>query len=268
MINYFKRITIQSLVSKEYLESLPRDKLLELRKDCTARIHLKDTQFIEHGLINMDESICELLTKYYHERYRQNVSCRYEGDYIIKKHHLEEVIINPIGGNGNSIKFADTVKMFVFKQEGDTTDHLLKILKYSVIVDDKEEVDYLQKGIIVKEVPTETTDMAYNTKLTVSTKDNNTLEFEFSKTLKIEKVYEMRVPKSDNTYLKRVTIPVKSFRLDYHFPENNVKLVGACFGTLSLSNDGNIKIINEVDHISIEAYCWLLPGNGVFIVST
>src|SRR5258708_6226847 len=66
MINYFKKITIKSLVSEQYLDALSRDKLLDLRKKCTARIHLKDAEFVEPGLINMDKRICELLTPYYH----------------------------------------------------------------------------------------------------------------------------------------------------------------------------------------------------------
>ncbi len=267
MINYFKKITIQSLVSKEYLDSMERGKLIELRKECTGRIHLKDAQFIEPGLINIDESICELLTKHYHERYRQNVSCRIDGNHIIKKHHIEEVIINPVGGNG-TIKIPENLKMFVYKNESEPVDDILKVLKYTVASDDKEEIDYIKQGMKIKETPSDVTDMTYNSQLTIVRKDNLPLEFEFSKNLKIEKIYEVRVPKTDNTFLKRLTIPVKSFRFDYHFPDSNVKLIGACFGTLSFSNEGNIKIIHESDHISIESYSWLLPGNGVFIVAS
>lgn len=84
MINYFKKITIKSLVSESYLNTLQRGKLIELRKKITARIHLKDTQFVEQGLINIDEGVCELLTQHYHERYRQNVTCKFDGDFVIK----------------------------------------------------------------------------------------------------------------------------------------------------------------------------------------
>ncbi|HNN71458.1 MAG TPA: hypothetical protein PKG89_09465, partial [Ferruginibacter sp.] len=62
-------------------------------------------------------------------------------------------------------------------------------------------------------------------------------------------------------------IPVKSFRLDYHFPVQGVKLFASCFGTMAFSEAGNMKIIHEEDHISVESYSWLLPGNGVFVVA-
>src|SRR5688500_15564273 len=54
MVNYFKKVTIKSLVSEQYLNTLSRERLLDLRKKCTARIHLKDTQFVEQGLIDID----------------------------------------------------------------------------------------------------------------------------------------------------------------------------------------------------------------------
>jgi len=267
MVNYFKKITIQSLISEDYLNSLSRIKLLDLRKKTTARIHLKDTQFVEHGLIDLDEKICDLLTKYYHERYRQNVSCKFEGDYVIKKHHVEELIINPLGNTGNSIKFPENVRNFFYKKENENVGDMFKILKYVVTADDKKEIDYMKEGIKIIESPSDTTDMPYNVQTSIVNKDNNPLEFEFIKWLKIEKIWEVRVPKADITFLKRVKIPVKSFRLDYHFPDSGVKLVAACFGTLALSDEGNIKIIHEDDHVSIESYTWLLPGNGAYVVT-
>jgi hypothetical protein len=156
---------------------------------------------------------------------------------------------------------------FVYKKLGENASDLLKIVKYSVVADEKEEIDYLKIGISLKEVATDTTDMPYNSLITLVDKDNNPINFEFSKTLKIERIYEIKVPKEDITFLKRVKIPVKSFRLDYHFPEANVKLVASCFGTLAFSSEGSIKIIHEQDHVSVESYSWLLPGNGVFVVA-
>lgn len=37
MITYFKKITVESLISTEYLQSLPRTKLVDLRKECTEK---------------------------------------------------------------------------------------------------------------------------------------------------------------------------------------------------------------------------------------
>ncbi len=267
MVNYFKKITIQSLISKEYLNNLPKEELLELRKQCTAHIHLNAAQVVEHGLINMDEKICELLTMPYHERYRQNISCRIEGNYIVKRHQIEEYIINPLGGNGNSKKISEAVKNYVYKEDGENVNDIYKLIKYSVSIDEKAEVDYVAEGIKIEEAAYDTNDMTYNTQLTIVTKDNKELEFEFSKSIRMEKIYEVRVPRSDITFLKRLNMHAKSFRLDYHFPNAGIKLVAACFGTLAFSPNGNIKIIHENDYISVESYTWLLPGNGVFVVA-
>jgi hypothetical protein len=267
MINYFKKITIKSLVSEEYLNTLPREKLLDLRKKCTARIHLKNTKFVEQGLIDLDESVCELLTKHYHERYRQNVTCKIEGDYVIKKHHIEEFIVNPLHSHGSTIKIPDGMTNFLYKRPEENVNDLFKISKYSVFADEKDEVDFVKAGMQLKVAISDATDMPYNTIISITDKDNNPINLEFSKWLKIEKIYEIKVPKEDRTFLKRVKIPVKSFRLDYHFPDSHVKLVASCFGTLAFSTEGSMKIIHEIDHISIESYSWLLPGNGVFVVA-
>lgn len=60
-------------------------------------------------------------------------------------------------------------------------------------------------------------------------------------------------------------MPVKSFKVDYNYDKDDFRLIGSCFGTLSYSNNGKIKVIQEGNYISIEAYEWILPGNGIFI---
>lgn len=52
----------------------------------------------------MDENICELLTQQYFERDRQNTSCNAEGDYFLKKNHIEELIANPLN---TKVKYKD-----------------------------------------------------------------------------------------------------------------------------------------------------------------
>ncbi len=215
----------------------------------------------------MDEAICELLTKHYHERYRQSVVCRIEEDFVVKKHHIEEYIKNPLAINSHMVKFPENTRNYIYKKANEDVNDVFKMIKYAVSIDDGPEVDYVKNGIKNKEAISDATDMPYNSLVTLVDKDNNPINFEFSRSIKIEKIFEVRVPKDDITFLKRVNIPVKSFRLDYSFPNSDVKLVASCFGTLAFSNEGNMKIIHESDHISIESYSWLLPGNGVFVVA-
>jgi hypothetical protein len=264
MVGYFKRITIESLISKEYLNSLPRQTLVDLRKECTAHIHLGDAPFVEQGLINIDENVCELLTQPYHERYRQNTTCWNEGNFTYKKHQVEELIINPLGNR--TFKQPEMVKSLLMKQAGEQIDELFKVLKFSVTIDDQEERDYLL-DLSIQESAADLELLNYNTQVVLQDKNGKPLFFEFNKSLKIERIYQVRVPKTDITFVKRLTMPAKSFRLDYHHSDPGCKLVGSCFGTLSFSNDGSLKVNHNENHISIEAYTWLLPGNGVIIVT-
>ncbi|MEP7164565.1 MAG: hypothetical protein ABI741_07720 [Ferruginibacter sp.] len=262
MIDYFKRITVESLISKDYLNTLPRDKLLELRKECTQKIHLKDSETVEKGLINLDESVCDLLTQPYCERFRQNTVCHSEGDYFKKKHYIEEYIINPLD---KKVTYKDFPKTYLEMEPGQVVDDVYKISNLTVKIDDDDEKDITAQ---VKVLPSDVTqtDIHYSFGIYWADLQGNPLTFDFTKSLTIKKVVIVITKKTDINYYKRVTMPVKSFKIDYTYSGSDLKLIGSCFGTLSYPTEGGMKIIQEDSYISIESFNWMLPGNGIFIV--
>ena len=262
MINYFKHITVESLISKEYLNNLDRDKLVALRKDCTVKIHLKDSDTVEKELINVDENICELLTKPFCERFRQNTSFHKANNVYKKKHYIEELYRNPLNSR---VSFSNFPKTYLDLSPGKTVDDIYKFEKFTVKIDDGVTKDITSDVKLVGHNINEP-DIHFNTVVTLEDKSGNPLSFDYTNTLEINRIIIIETPAVDNTFIKRVTIPVKSFKIDYGYSGNDLKLIGSCFGTLSYSNDGGMKIIQGGSYISIESFTWLLPGNGVMIV--
>jgi hypothetical protein len=262
MIKYFKTITVESLISREYLNSLPRNQLLELRKECTAKIHLKDTDIVEKGLINLDENVCELLTQPYFERFRQNTTCHKEGKLFVKKHYIEEYIVNPLN---TKTSYNDFPKTYLFLNGGADIKDVFEVINLSVKIDDNNEQN-LTNEIDIKHNPIDMPDIHFDTEIVWQNKQGISLSFDFSKHILIKRTIIVKTPIEDIMFIKRVKMPVKSFIIDYSYKGDDLKLIGTCFGTLSYSNDGGMKIIQEDGNISIESFNWLLPGNGIVII--
>jgi hypothetical protein len=265
MVDYFRKITVESLISKDYLSSLPRNTLLELRKDCTQKIHLKDSDRVEKGLIQMDENVCELLTQQYCERYRQNTMCRVVGDKLVKKHYIEESIVNPLS---TKVQYKEFPLTNLDMTDGQSVDDVYKILSLTVKIDDSPEEDIKSKVIIIDKV-IDQPDVHFNRELSWMDAQSPTKLFtvDFTKSLIISRVVEVTTPLTDTLFIKRVKMPVKSLKVDYTYDRNDVKLIGACFGTMAYPSDGKLKVIQEKNYISIEAFEWILPGNGIFIAN-
>jgi len=84
--------------------------------------------------------------------------------------------------------------------------------------------------------------------------------------LKVEVDYEIYLPIEDNHFTNRLKYPAKSFRIDCICnDDDNVRLYGELLGTFT--ENSKIKISHPNDNvISIEAFDWLLPRNGVFVI--
>jgi hypothetical protein len=263
-IELFKKVTIESLISDEYLGTLSKPQLLDLRKKTTQEIHLQGTSSVEKGLIDLDENVCGLLTELYYERYRQNSSCRIENNQYVKKHNIEELLINPLTSNEGI--YREFPRIYLNMDANANVDDFLKIHKLTIKIDDGKEEDYTSQIIIKKELTTEP-EFRYNSILSWAFKDNNPLQFSFKKSIQISRVFEVRTSMTDITFIKRVTLPVKSFKIDYNYNGNeNIRLIGTCFGTLVYPNVGKMNVIEGDNYISIESFSWMLPGNGIFIV--
>ncbi len=268
MIDYFKRITVESLVSKEYLANLDRDQLLDLRKECTAKIHLKETDNVEKGLINLDESVCELLTQPYLERYRQNTTCEEDAaGFFNKTHYMEEFVKNPLN---TKAEFKEFPKVYIqIDDEEPKAENYMNLKRFTVKIDDQPEMDITNDVKITLEKIVDA-EYDFDSVLSWVRKNGEELKIEYHRELLVNRIFTLKTPNTDITFMKRLTLPVKSLKIDYSYSgPTPYKLIGSCFGTLSYSpNDNSMKVIQNEKNISIESFNWLLPGNGIFIVKT
>lgn len=234
MIDYFKKITVESLISSEYLQSLPRNRLVELRKECTAKIHLKDTDNVEKGLINLDENICELLTKPYFERFRQNTSCVKKNDKFVKTHVIDELLINPLN---TKIAYDDFPKTYLNIPEGESLENFYKILSVTIKIDDQPEIDVTKDiNVIAKKI--DNSDIHFDTVVSWHDKNGKELSYDYINSIAITRKIQVVTPQTDIIFIKRVVRPVKSLKIDYGYKGNDLKLLGSCFGTLSFTRNG------------------------------
>jgi hypothetical protein len=264
--NYFKTNLLDALVDKKYLKQMSADQLRDIRDSSTEVMHLKDIPHMGRGLINLDGKICSLLSSPFYETYRQVITCKIVGDYIIKKIAIDYELINPYGKD-NKVKASIGIKGRTFI-DGDrkdyTTIHKLSYRKdKNSWINLKEDEDYKLKDTESVDV-----DSMYNAFIEVKDKDGNELLVEFEKNLIVSCEYETKVFKNEITYTNRLRYPAKSFRIDFHIDDKNSNLHGQLFGTLLDTIKYKINHYNENRSLIIESYDWLLPKNGVFVVIT
>lgn len=177
---------------------------------------------------------------------------------------------------------------------------LFKIEKYQISIDDGEFIDILPLLQVNYQRHTQVDNLSpdavtYNAGFHLVTKDGKTITQEilnkmtgkddvsyeeitsfnehqlsvsFSDNVRVKLKLCLIVPADDNHFTKRLKYSTHSYRLDYSVADPDQRLTGQLFGTLL---DQTQIVINETDddrHISIEAFDWLLPKNGAFVVSS
>lgn len=264
--NYFKTNLLDALVDKKYLKQMDTDQLRELRDSCTQVMHLKDVPHMGVGLITLDGKICELLSSPYYETYRQVITCKIVGDYIVKRINIDYELINPFG-NERKIKASIGLKGKTFLN-GERKDYRT-ILKFSYRKD-SDEWKNLKENSDFKLNNEEFTDVdsMYNAFIEVQDINGNELLVEFGKCLFVSCEYETKVLKVENTYTNRLRYPAKSFRVDFYVDDLNYNLHGQLFGTLLDTIKYKVSHYNTNHNLIIESFDWLLPKNGIFVVIT
>lgn len=178
---------------------------------------------------------------------------------------------------------------------------LFKIEKFQISIDDGEFVDILPLIKVIYKRHTKMDNLSpdavtYNTGFHLVTLDNKTINQEaltkisspgealyeeatssprdtqltvsFSDTVRVKLKFSLIVPVDDNHFTKRLKYSTKSYRLDYSIADPNQRLTGQLFGTLIDQTQIEINETDEDRHISIEAFEWLLPKSGAFVVSS
>lgn len=92
----------------------------------------------------MDEKVCDLLTQPYCERYRQNTICNSTDTTFIKKHYIEESIINPLNTKTVYKDFPITC-LDIDTNSNQTVADVYKIVGLTVQIDDDPEKTLLMK---------------------------------------------------------------------------------------------------------------------------
>lgn len=81
-----------SLSSYKYLNTLNAKQLTMLRKRVTRQLHTKDSPNMPEGLLDLDDRICQCLSKPYYDIYREEVNYQGKGPY-------EKMKLNTDNGN-------------------------------------------------------------------------------------------------------------------------------------------------------------------------
>jgi len=266
---------IDALSSNRYIKKLDENRLTQLRKDITSQLHKKDVPFMAKGLIDIDEAICDLLRKPYYSRYRHSIICSNiadNPDYIKKEHSVEYKLINPYGSNKTAKTFISFNTLIMMENSVDETEYTNSLnLKVFCSTDNLEEIDITDEiEFIISDLDNEIE--FYNKKIVVQAKHkklSNIIDgyrIDFNDNLRVRMYYTIIINKNDVCFTERLRYPTKNFRLDYSHKDPNVKLHGQIFGTGIKQSDISIKY-NDKNNLSLETYDWLLPENGVIVVS-
>ena len=265
---------LNALSSNNYLKSLDESKLIQLRKDTTEQLHAKNAPFMATGLIDIDQRICDLLKQPYYTRYRQSVICSdiaNDNDYIYKEHMIDYCLKNPYGKNKEAVEYIGFSNL-ILKKSGDVND-FISHLKIEYKIDDNDKLEFAHNSYKIEETSLNNKVEFYDTKLMLcgisndSQTESRGIKVCFKKTLEVHMEYKIKVPKDDICFSKRMRHPVKNFRLDYSYTNDQIKLFGQIFGTELKQSDISIKYLAD-NIISLETFDWLLPDNGAIVVMT
>lgn len=265
---------LNALSSNNYLKSLDESKLVQLRKDTTEQLHAKNAPFMATGLIDIDQRICDLLKQPYYTRYRQSVICSdidNDTDYVYKEHMIDYCLRNPYGKNKEAVEYIGFSNL-ILKKNGNVDDFIFN-LKIEYKIDDNDKLEFAHKSYKIESSSLNNKVEFYDTKLVLCGINNDSqtesrgIKVCFKKSLEVHMEYKIKVPKDDICFSKRMRHPVKNFRLDYSYPNTQIKLFGQIFGTELKQSDISIKYLAD-NIISLETFDWLLPDNGAIVVMT
>ena len=220
--------------------------------------------------------------------------------FVKKNNNQVYTIRNPFS-QSRPIKANIGLNNYVYLPQNCTLKDLFNIEKFQVSIDNKDFVDILPLVKVMHHYHTKVDNLSpeaitYNVGFHLVAKDNNTITIEtltkmgsegeveyteaigpvndaqlavlFSDNIRVKLSYSLIVPVDDNHFTKRLKYSTKSYRLDYSIDAQDQRLTGQLFGTLIDQSQIEITETNDDRHISIEAFEWLLPKSGAFVVSS
>lgn len=264
----YEKSFINTLTSNDYLKSLDELKLTNLRNEITRQLHKTKAPNMAHGLIKIDQRVCELLRLPYYTRYRHTVICTSaeQSDFVKKEHTMEYKLINPYGHHQKSTEFIKFTN-YILLGEGESANNIFTDLKIQCRLDNNEILKYeVGDNLEILSEKIEEQEF-YNTKVYFKESGSNIengIRVDFNDNIEVKINYKIKVPINDPCFTKRLQRPTKNFRLDYTCNIPDTKLYGQIFGTDIKQPDVSIQY--NGNSISLETFDWLLPENGAIVV--
>ncbi|MDE6507654.1 MAG: hypothetical protein K2L04_04230 [Alistipes sp.] len=285
-------VIVDAFTSNNFLEKLPDERLKELRSATITEMHKQKYPNMQKGLMNMDREIFSALMHPYYESFRETAiyykhkkfAWNAEGTeepVLYRTVNIQYVIKSPTRDTEStwanlSIKkcIQNPIKSELHQ---DDINRIFKLKHFYVSIDDGKRTDISEDvKYIIR--PLDSSDEYYNTSVVLSCGQNCDRKFygshnndegifvEYKTSVQVEIEYEIYLPKEDNHFTNRLKYPTKSFRVDCICnDDDNVRMYGELLGTFT--ENQKIRISHPKDNIiSIEAFDWLLPRNGVFVV--
>lgn len=220
---------------------------------------------------------------------------------FVKKNNDQIYTIRNPYAKSQPIKANIGLNNYVYLPKDCRLDDLFKIERFQISIDGGEFIDILPLIKVMYKRHTKMDNLSpdavtYNTGFHLVTLDNKTINQEtlskvsspgdakyeeasgtsketqltvsFSDTVRVKLKFSLIVPVDDNHFTKRLKYSTKSYRLDYSIADPDQRLTGQLFGTLIDQSQVEINETDEDRHISIEAFEWLLPKSGAFVVSS
>ena len=283
---------IDTFTSNSFLEKLTDERLQDIRSNAITEMHKQRYPNMQKGLMDKDKEIFSALMHPYYEIYRETAiyykNKKLDWDtfssengarvlyrtvniqYTIKSPTMDSVedvadlsmrkcIQKPIESNEEQIiKQIFNLSHFYILVDGDERSDIKDDIKYE-IKELESHSDYYNTSVSLLYDGT-------NTQITDTYNNLKGIFVKYKKSIKVEVDYEIYLPIEDNHFTNRLKYPAKSFRIDCICnDDDNVRLYGELLGTFT--ENSKIKISHPNDNvISIEAFDWLLPRNGVFVI--
>lgn len=283
-------LIVRSFTKFEFLKQLPEEDLMQLRVDALKQINERKYPNMQNGLMSKEKDIFKALTNPYYSTYREtgvykrHISFKWgaesqEQPALFRRVNIEYIINSPL--DESEITVADlslgkTMDIPPFIDKPKDPKDIFMIKHFVVSIDGGEKRDIVD-NLSYRITKLREIDNYYNSHIKVVYCGNENgfrshygqecgIFVDFHKSIEVQVVYEVYLPINDAHFTSRLKYPAKSFRIDCVCEDDqNVRFHGELLGTFTSAKQRKITHVQN-NMLSIEAFDWLLPKNGVFVV--
>lgn len=242
------------MISDEYIKTLKREKLANIRQKINNELYCSGVASNENSLLNtVNRSIDPLLEKYYFEYYDLEVTCKIENE-IIKKVITRTMKLKPMDKTGTiMIKLKELFSNgFIFDEE----EHAPPVELLELEVDDADLMD----KIILKKVVNRGCSYTEEYFLApVSGFEDHLLIPPRGTEVRI--VIQTIVPIRDPFFYHKLPVACEKYSARFNYNHDECDVLYGTFGFLDSVIEGKCK--TKSDPITIKFNEWILPGDGV-----